>query len=134
MQRPKHPARIWKKFLSRRSSPSSTSTPAWGSPAARRRSALTNMAQIAIVEKEQSLLSKILGYFVGPIAFMIEAAAIVSAILGHWEDFIIIAALLVFNCALDLWQDLKAANALAALKKGLAPEATALRDGKWGIV
>ena len=88
----------------------------------------------ALVEKEQSLLSKILGYFMGPIAYMIEAAAIVSAILGHWEDFIIIAALLVFNCALDLWQDLKAANALAALKKGLAPEATALRDGKWGVL
>ncbi len=88
----------------------------------------------AIVEKERSLLAKIVGYFVGPIAFMIEAAAAVSAILGHWEDFIIISALLVFNAVLDLWQDLKASNALAALKKGLAPEATALRDGQWATV
>ena len=32
--------------------------------------------------------------------------------------------------ALDFWQDRKATNALAALKKGLAPKATALRDGK----
>jgi H+-transporting ATPase len=88
----------------------------------------------AIVEKEESLFQKVLGYFIGPIAFMIEAAAIVSAILGHWQDFIIIIALLIFNAALDLWQDMKASNALAALKKGLAPEATALRDGKWGTV
>ena len=62
---------------------------------------------------------------------MIEAAAIVSAIIGHWEDFAIITALLFFNAALEFWQDRKASNALAALKKGLAPEATALRDGKW---
>ena len=39
--------------------------------------------------------------------------------------------LLLFNACLGFWQDLKASNALAALKKGLAPQATALRDGKW---
>lgn len=89
----------------------------------------------AIVEKERSLFSKILGYFVGPIAFMIEAAAIVSAILGHWEDFIIIAALLIFNCILDLWQDLKAANALAALKKAWRrkPRRCATANGAWSM-
>jgi H+-transporting ATPase len=88
----------------------------------------------AIVAKEKSLAAKIIGYFLGPIAYMIEAAALVSAILGHWQDFIIISALLIFNAVLDLWQDMKASNALAALKKGLAPEATALRDGKWDTV
>lgn len=88
----------------------------------------------AIVEKEKSLLSKVVGYFTGPIAYMIEAAALVSAILGHWQDFIIISALLIFNASLDLWQDMKASNALAALKKGLAPEATALRDGTWQAI
>ena len=41
--------------------------------------------------RRQSLLSKVLRYFKGPIALMIEAAAIVSAILGHWQDFVIIA-------------------------------------------
>ncbi len=88
----------------------------------------------AIVEKEKSLAAKIAGHFLGPIAFMIEAAAIVSAFLGRWEDFIIITALLAFNAGLELWQDLKASNALAALKKGLAPQATALRDGTWETV
>ena len=88
----------------------------------------------AIIAKEKSLLSRIAGYFMGPLAYMIEAAAIVSAILGHWQDFIVIAALLFFNAILDFWQDSKASNALAALKKGLAPEATAMRDGKWANV
>ena len=85
----------------------------------------------ALVEKEESLFRKIVGHFTGPIAYMIEAAAIVSAIIGHWDDFTIIIGLLFFNAALELWQDRKASNALAALKKGLAPEATVLRDGKW---
>ena len=62
---------------------------------------------------------------------MIEAAAIVSALIGHWEDFAIISSLLLFNAALEFWQDRKASSALAALKKGLAPEATVLRDGEW---
>ncbi len=88
----------------------------------------------ALVEKEVSLARKILGYFTGPIAYMIEAAAIVSAIIGHWDDFAIIAGLLFFNAALEFLQDHKASNALAALKEGLAPEATTMRDGKWQTV
>jgi H+-transporting ATPase len=88
----------------------------------------------ALIEKKKSLIAEILEYFTGPIAYMIEAAALVSALIGHWEDFVIIAALLLFNAGLELWQDRKAANALAALKRGLAPEATVLRDGKWETV
>ena len=88
----------------------------------------------ALVEKEKSLAQKILGYFTGPIAYLIEAAAAISAFLGHWEDFAIIAGLLLFNAALDLWQDMKASNALAALKKGLAPVATVRRNAAWGQV
>src|SRR6516162_8934451 len=95
---------------------------------------LTKYGPNALVEKEVSVLRKILGHFTGPIAYMIEAAAIVSAVIGHWDDFAIIAGLLFFNAALEFWQDRKASNALAALRKGLAPEATALRDGKWQTV
>jgi H+-transporting ATPase len=87
-----------------------------------------------IVAKQESFARKVVRCFVGPIAFMIEGAAVVSAILGHWQDVIIIVGLLVFNAVLDLWQDLKASNALAALKKGLAPAATVLRDAAWSTV
>ncbi|MDN5575604.1 MAG: HAD-IC family P-type ATPase [Lactobacillus sp.] len=65
---------------------------------------------------------------------MIEAAAIVSAIINHWDDFAIIIALLLFNACIEMWQDRKASNALAALKKGLAPTATVLRDGKFTTI
>ena len=108
--------------------------PAQGLSAAEAARRLGQYGPNAIEQKETSLLTKVLRYFRGPIAVMIEAAAVVSAILGHWQDFVIIAALLVFNAALDLWQDRKASNALAALKKGLAPQATVLRDGAWSTV
>ncbi|MFO1128132.1 MAG: plasma-membrane proton-efflux P-type ATPase [Rhodospirillales bacterium] len=108
--------------------------PGKGLTAAEAKQRLDQYGPNAIVEKKESLAAKVFGYFMGPIAYMIEAAAVVSAILGHWQDFIIISALLVFNAILDLWQDRKASNALAALKKGLAPEATALREGRWGTV
>jgi H+-transporting ATPase len=88
----------------------------------------------AITEKEQSLLARIAGYFMGPIAYMIEAAALVSGFLGRWDDFSVIAGLLLFNAGLEFWQDRKASSALDALKGSLAPEATALRDSRWGTV
>ena len=43
-----------------------------------------------IVEKEGSTLKKLLGYFTGSISYMIEAAAVISALLGRWSDFAII--------------------------------------------
>ena len=97
--------------------------PDQGLTAAEAKDRLAKYGPNGIAEHEESFGRKVLHCFVGPIAFMIEAAAVVSAILGHWPDFVIIVGLLVFNAVLDLWQDRKASNALAALKKGLAPEA-----------
>jgi H+-transporting ATPase len=108
--------------------------PETGLSSAEARQRLAKYGPNAIVEKEESLLRKIVGHFTGPIAYMIEAAALVSAIIGHWDDFAIIIGLLLFNAALEFWQDRKASNALAALKKGLAPEATVMRDSKWQTV
>ncbi|WP_413207475.1 plasma-membrane proton-efflux P-type ATPase [Rhodospirillum sp. A1_3_36] len=85
----------------------------------------------ALPEKTESLLAKALSHFTGPIAYMIEAAALVSLLLGRWEDFTIIFGLLVFNAALEFWQDRKANAALAALREGLAPQARVLRDRVW---
>lgn len=82
-----------------------------------------------LATKEQSAWSKFIHHFMGPIAYMIEAAALVSVCIGHWDDFSIILLLLFFNAFIGIWQDHKASNALAALKKGLAPTANALRDG-----
>lgn len=78
----------------------------------------------ALEEKEESFPHKLVHAFMGPIEYMIEAAAIISAIIGHWDDFIIIMLLLIFNVTIDLWQSQKASSALVALKKGIAPKPT----------
>ncbi|HYQ72098.1 MAG TPA: HAD-IC family P-type ATPase, partial [Gammaproteobacteria bacterium] len=85
----------------------------------------------ALVEKQVSDLEKFLRFFWGPIAWMIEAAAFLSLLMGHWADLTIILVLLFYNAISGFWQERKASDALAALKAGLAPRATALRDGQF---
>ncbi|MGA7578780.1 MAG: plasma-membrane proton-efflux P-type ATPase [Desulfobaccales bacterium] len=85
----------------------------------------------ALEEKKVNPILKFLGYFWGPIPWMIEVAAILSAVVKHWDDLIIISVLLAFNALVGFWQEFKAANALEALKKELALKARVLRDGKW---
>jgi magnesium-transporting ATPase (P-type) len=50
-------------------------------------------------------LLKLLGYFWGPIPWMIEVAAVLSAMVGHWVDMIIVLVLLVFNVVVGFWQE-----------------------------
>ncbi|MDC8452806.1 MAG: plasma-membrane proton-efflux P-type ATPase [Candidatus Nitrosotalea sp.] len=84
-----------------------------------------------IEEKKINPLRKLLGYFYGPIPFMIEIAAIISAIISHWEDFWIIISLLLINGAVAFFQEHKADNAINLLKQKLAIRSRVLRDGKW---
>src|SRR5271154_4437195 len=92
---------------------------------------LTQYGPNALEDHTESKWHKLLSYFWGPLPFIIEAAAIISALRRDWPDFFVVAGLLIYNAAVGFWQDNKAANALAALKKGLAPRARVLRDNKW---
>lgn len=84
-----------------------------------------------IAEKRANPIVKFLAYFWGPIPWMIEAAAILSAVLGRWDDFAIIFLLLLMNGVVGFWQENKADRAIELLKKRLAPTARVRRDGKW---
>jgi H+-transporting ATPase len=84
-----------------------------------------------IAEKKASLILKFLGYFWAPIPWMIEAAAVLSAIVRHWTDFIIIFVLLLTNAVVGFWEEYQASNAIAALKARLALRARVLRDATW---
>jgi H+-transporting ATPase len=84
-----------------------------------------------IQEKKANPLKKFLGYFWGPIPWMIEAAVIMSAVIQRWPDFAIILTLLMVNAIVGSWQEHKAGNAIELLKQRLAIKARVLRDGKW---
>jgi H+-transporting ATPase len=63
-------------------------------------------------EKRVNPLLKLLTYFNGPIPWMIEAVAILSALVRHWPDFFIIRVLLVANAAVGFWEEYQAGNAI----------------------
>jgi H+-transporting ATPase len=84
-----------------------------------------------IPEKKVSPIRKFLGYFWGPIPWMIEIASILSIIIQHYDDFAIIFTLLIVNAVVGFWQERKADNAIELLKKRLSPKARVLRDGAW---
>ncbi len=85
-------------------------------------------------EKKVSFIRLLLGYFWGPIPWMIEIAAILSAVARHWPDFYVIMALLLFNAGVGFWQEYTAGNAVDALKKELAQKARVLRDAQWQVI
>jgi H+-transporting ATPase len=88
----------------------------------------------ALTEKKTNAFDRLKRYFWAPIPWMIEAAAILSAVLGDWADFVIIMTMLLINAGVDYWQESKAGSAIEALKARLAPNARVLRDGTWTTV
>ena len=87
-----------------------------------------------LAEERTRPLLKFLTYFWGPIPWMIEVAAILSAVVRHWTDFAIILMLLVLNAAVGFWEEYQAGNTIAALKAHLAPQARVKRDGQWQVI
>lgn len=94
-------------------------------------SRLANFGYNEIPEKKTNPLLKFLGYFWGPIPWMIEGAVILSAVVQHWADFFIILVLLLANAMVGFWEEYHAGNAIAALKAQLAIRARVKRGGQW---
>lgn len=92
---------------------------------------LTQFGVNALEEKKVHPFLEFLEFFWGPIPWMIEVAASLSAAVRHWADFVIIMVVLVFNAVIGFWQEHKAANALEVLKNQLAMKARVLRDNRW---
>ena len=87
-----------------------------------------------VSEKEEPFWHRVFRRFWGPIPWMIEAAAILSAVVQKWDDFVIITIMLLVNAGLDFFQEHRALNALKALKQRLKAEIIVLRDGAFKTI
>ncbi|HSE13659.1 MAG TPA: plasma-membrane proton-efflux P-type ATPase [Rudaea sp.] len=87
-----------------------------------------------IREKEEAPWHRVFRRFWGPIPWMIETAAALSALVQKWDDFAIITVMLLVNAGLDFFQEHRALNALKALKQRLANEVVVRRDGAFKTV
>ncbi|GAA5829676.1 hypothetical protein JCM11251_000246 [Rhodosporidiobolus azoricus] len=79
-------------------------------------------------EKENQVL-KFIGFFRGPILYVMEIAVILSAGLRDWIDFGVIIGILFLNAAVGWYQEKQAGDIVAQLKAGIAPKTTVIRNG-----
>ncbi|KAF4922011.1 Plasma membrane ATPase [Colletotrichum viniferum] len=82
-----------------------------------------------MAEAKENLVLKFFMFFVGPIQFVMEAAAVLAAGLQDWIDFGVICGLLLLNAVVGFVQEFQAGSIVAELKKTLALKAVVLRDG-----
>jgi H+-transporting ATPase len=95
---------------------------------------LTRYGPNEVAETRRNPLLVLLGYFWGPIPWMIEAALLLSLLVRRWTDAAIIGVLLLMNGLVAFAEEHQAANAIDALKGRLATSARVRRDGTWGEV
>ncbi|OZJ01961.1 hypothetical protein BZG36_05130 [Bifiguratus adelaidae] len=82
-----------------------------------------------LAEKKTNPILKFLSYFNGAIAYLIEIACIIAAVVGDWIDFGIILGLLLINALIGFIEESKAESALDALRQTLALKTRCWRDG-----
>lgn len=79
--------------------------------------------------KPSSWLMRWLRQFHNILIYVLLCAAVITAILGHVGDTLVILAVVLVNAAIGVYQEGKAEQAMAALRHLLALQATVLRDG-----
>ena len=85
----------------------------------------------AVGTKRNSGLIQFLRQFLNPLVAILLLAAIVAAILGDIANASIVIVIVLLSNVLTFVQTYQSQNAVEKLRAGVAPTATALRDGKW---
>lgn len=80
--------------------------------------------------KRRSALMRLLMQFHNVLLYVMMAAALVTAVLGHWIDTGVLMAAVVINAIIGFIQEGKAESALDAIRAMLSQHATVIRDGQ----
>jgi len=77
----------------------------------------------------RTALQRLVAQFNNLLILVLIGAAVITALLGHYIDTVVILAVVVANTLIGFFQEGKAEEALEALRGMLAPRASVLRDG-----
>ncbi|KZT60582.1 plasma-membrane proton-e [Calocera cornea HHB12733] len=80
--------------------------------------------------KKDNVFLKFIGYFRGPILYVMEVAVVLAAGLLDWIDLGVICAILLLNAFVGWYQEKQAGDIVEKLKAGIAMKATVVRGGK----
>lgn len=80
--------------------------------------------------KRRGPVARFLAQFHDALIYVLLAATVVTAALGHWIDSLVIFAVVLVNAVIGFIQEGKAESALKALRAILAPHASVIRNGR----
>ncbi|KAK5635711.1 hypothetical protein RRF57_011423 [Xylaria bambusicola] len=80
--------------------------------------------------EKESTFAKIISYFMGPILYVMEAAALLAAGLEDWIDFGVILGILGLNAFVGYYQEKQAQDVVASLKGDIAMKAMVIRNAQ----
>jgi len=95
---------------------------------------LQEVGRNEIPEKVEPCYVMLLKQFLGMMPFMLEIAAVLSAVIGDWADFAVITLMLVVNALIGFREEHKARQSLDALKAQMTATVPTKRNGTMVIL
>ncbi|KAG2413881.1 plasma membrane ATPase [Aspergillus terreus] len=83
-----------------------------------------------LTTEKTNFFIQFIGYFRGPILYVMELAVLLAAGLRDWIDFGVIIGILMLNAVVGWYQEKQAADVVASLKGDIAMKAIVVRDGQ----